>query len=96
VAGKPAELIDLGDDPSRRGPGRSYTGLYNSTGWPAGVVRAGTSPEGLPIGIQVVGRPWREDVVLAVCARLEEKRVAGSCRPHCEFAAKDRPKNKIT
>ena len=73
MAGKPAEPINLGDEPSRRLPGRSYTGLYNSTGWPAGVVRGGTSPEGLPIGIQVVGRPWREDVVLAVCARLEEK-----------------------
>lgn len=26
---------------------------------------------GLPIGVQVVARPWREDVVLAVMARLE-------------------------
>jgi len=73
VAGKPAEPINLGDDPVRRGPGRSYTGLYNSTGWPAAVVRAGTSPEGLPIGIQVVGQPWREDVVLAVSQYLESK-----------------------
>jgi amidase len=73
VAGKPAEPINLGDDPVRRAPGRSYTGLYNSTGWPAAVVRAGTSPEGLPIGIQVVGQPWREDVVLAVSQYLESK-----------------------
>ena len=73
VAGQPAEPINLGDDPGRRLPGRSYTGLYNSTGWPAGVVRGGTSPEGLPIGIQVVGRPWREDAVLAVCAHVEER-----------------------
>ena len=28
----------------------SYTSAYNLTGWPAAVVRAGTSPEGLPIG----------------------------------------------
>ncbi len=73
AAGKPAEPINLGDDPGRRNPGKSYTGLYNSTGWPAAVVRGGTSAEGLPIGIQVVGRPWREDVVLAVCAHLEER-----------------------
>jgi len=34
-------------------------------------VRGGTSPEGLPIGIQVVARPWREDVALAVAQHLE-------------------------
>jgi amidase len=73
AAGKPAEVINLGDDPARRAPGRGYTGLYNSTGWPAAVVRGATSPEGLPIGVQVVGQPWREDVVLAVCAYLEAK-----------------------
>jgi fatty acid amide hydrolase len=27
---------------------------------------------GLPIGVQVVGRPWRDDVVLALMAALEE------------------------
>lgn len=48
-----------------------YTSVYNLTGWPAAVVRSGTSAEGLPIGIQVIGRPWREDVVFAVCAQIE-------------------------
>ena len=48
-----------------------YTHPYNLTGWPATVVRCGTSSEGLPIGIQVVARPWREDVSLAVAAFLE-------------------------
>jgi amidase len=51
--------------------GFSYTGTYNITGWPGAVVRAGTSPEGLPIGVQVVARPWREDVALAVAQHLE-------------------------
>ena len=51
--------------------GFSYTGAYNLTGWPGVVVRAGTSPEGLPIGVQVVARPWREDVALAVAQQLE-------------------------
>lgn len=49
----------------------SYTLAFNLTGWPCAVVRGGTSAEGLPIGVQVVGRPWREDVVLAVAGRLE-------------------------
>jgi amidase len=50
----------------------SYTGVYNLTGWPGAVVRGGTSPEGLPIGVQIVARPWHEDVALAVAQYLEE------------------------
>ncbi|MGH7908064.1 MAG: amidase [Candidatus Binataceae bacterium] len=52
-------------------PAFSYTFAYNLTGWPGAVVRCGTSPEGLPIGVQVVARPWREDMALAVAAHLE-------------------------
>ena len=51
--------------------GFSYCFTYNLTGWPAVVVRGGTSPEGLPIGVQVVARPWREDVALAVAQHIE-------------------------
>jgi len=48
-----------------------YTMLYNLLGWPAVVVRAGTSSEGLPIGVQVAARAWREDVALAVAKHIE-------------------------
>ena len=51
--------------------GFSYTGNYNITGWPGAVVRGGTSSDGLPIGVQAVARPWREDVALAVAQYLE-------------------------
>jgi amidase len=47
-----------------------YTTIYNLTGWPAVVVRCG-SAEGLPIGLQVVARPFREDVAFAVAEHLE-------------------------
>jgi amidase len=50
--------------------GAGYTTIYNLTGWPAVVVRCGTS-EGLPIGLQVVARPFREDVAFAVAEHLE-------------------------
>ena len=60
--------------------GFSYTGTYNLTGWPGAVVRGGTSPEGLPIGVQVVARAWREDVALAV-ARYLETAMGGWQRP---------------
>ncbi len=51
--------------------GFSYTFIYNLTGWPGTVVRGGTSPEGMPIGVQVIGRPGGEDVTLAVAKYLE-------------------------
>ncbi|HEX8149372.1 MAG TPA: amidase [Pyrinomonadaceae bacterium] len=51
--------------------GFSYVMTYSLTGWPAVVVRAGTSSEGLPLGVQVVARPWREDVALSVARRVE-------------------------
>jgi amidase len=47
------------------------TQVFNLTGWPSTVVRAGTSPEGLPIGVQVVAPPWREDVSLALAGEIE-------------------------
>ncbi len=52
--------------------GFSYTMAYNVTGWPAAVVRCGTSSTGLPIGVQIAAAPWREDIVLAITLRLEE------------------------
>ena len=51
--------------------GDTYCDVHNLTGWPAVVVRAGWSPEGLPIGVQLVGAPWREDVVLAAACVVE-------------------------
>jgi amidase len=52
-------------------PAFSYTIAHNLTGWPGAVVRCGTSLEGLPVGVQAVARPWREDVALAVAGHLE-------------------------
>ena len=50
----------------------SYSQWFNLLGNPAAVVPAGKSPEGLPIGVQVVGRPWDDEAVLAVAAKIEE------------------------
>lgn len=46
---------------------------YNLTGWPAGVVRAGTTADGLPIGVQIVARPGRDDVVLNLLRFIEKQ-----------------------
>ena len=49
----------------------SYLTAFNTTGWPSIVIRGGTSAEGLPIGIQIVAPPWREDICLSVARFLE-------------------------
>jgi amidase len=54
------------------GGGIPYTLPYSLTGWPAVVVRTGTAPDGLPIAVQVVSRPWRDDVALAVAHAIEQ------------------------
>jgi Asp-tRNA(Asn)/Glu-tRNA(Gln) amidotransferase A subunit family amidase len=51
----------------------SYTEWFNLLGNPAAVVPVGRSPEGLPIGVQLVGRPWEEERLLAVAAALEKE-----------------------
>ena len=58
------------DDTSSTGGG--YTRVYNLTGWPAAVVRASEAPNGMPIGLQIVGRPFKEDHVLAVAKEIEK------------------------
>ena len=49
----------------------SYTSPFSLSGNPCVVVRAGTSPEGLPIGVQVVARNWHDDVALRAARRIE-------------------------
>lgn len=51
----------------------SYTEFFNLLGNPAAVVPVGRSPEGLPIGAQIVGLPWEEEKILAVAAALEQQ-----------------------
>ena len=51
--------------------GVSYTTPFSLTGWPAAVVRAGSSADGLPVGVQIVARPWHDHVALALAAAVE-------------------------
>lgn len=60
-------------------PAFSYVQTYSLTSSPSVVVRAGTSPEGLPIGVQIVPRHWREDVALAAARQIEH--VLGGWQP---------------
>jgi Asp-tRNA(Asn)/Glu-tRNA(Gln) amidotransferase A subunit family amidase len=52
----------------------SYCEWFNLLGFPAVVVPMGYSKQGLPIGVQIVGRPWEEEVLLAIASKLEGER----------------------
>lgn len=47
---------------------------FNLLGLPAVVIPFGMSAEGLPIGVQLIGRPFEEEVILDVAVRLEKAR----------------------
>jgi Asp-tRNA(Asn)/Glu-tRNA(Gln) amidotransferase A subunit family amidase len=48
-----------------------YTQWFNLLGAPAAVVPVGRSPEGLPIGVQIAGRPFEDERVLGIAAAIE-------------------------
>lgn len=42
-----------------------YTMISNLTGWPAASVYCGDDKYGMPIGLQIIGKPWQDHKVLA-------------------------------
>ena len=49
-----------------------FTQWFNLLGAPAAVVPVGRSAEGLPIGLQLAGRPYADEQVLGIAAILEQ------------------------
>jgi Asp-tRNA(Asn)/Glu-tRNA(Gln) amidotransferase A subunit family amidase len=47
---------------------------WNLLGFPAAVIPFGFTEGGLPVGVQLVGRPYSEELILEVAVRLEEAR----------------------
>jgi Asp-tRNA(Asn)/Glu-tRNA(Gln) amidotransferase A subunit family amidase len=50
-----------------------YTQWFNLLASPAAVVPVGRSAEGLPIGVQIAGRPFADEAVLKVAASVESE-----------------------
>jgi amidase len=50
-----------------------YTQWFNLLASPAAVVPVGASADGLPIGVQIAGRPFEDETVLAVAAAVERE-----------------------
>jgi Asp-tRNA(Asn)/Glu-tRNA(Gln) amidotransferase A subunit family amidase len=61
-----------------------FSQWLNLTGFPGVSVPVTVSAEGLPIGVQVIGRPHEEELVLAVAERIENGR--GPWRPPDKLA----------
>jgi Asp-tRNA(Asn)/Glu-tRNA(Gln) amidotransferase A subunit family amidase len=51
-----------------------FSQWLNLTGFPAASVPFTLSNEGLPIGVQVIGRPFEDELVLAVADAIEAAR----------------------
>jgi len=55
--------------------------LANVLGLPAVTVPMALSPEGLPIGVQLMGRPFQDELLLELAVRVEEGRGAWTAAP---------------
>jgi aspartyl-tRNA(Asn)/glutamyl-tRNA(Gln) amidotransferase subunit A len=58
-----------------------YTYPFNLTGQPAASIPAGFTAAGLPVGLQIVARPYREEDVFAAAAAFESARPWAARRP---------------
>jgi amidase len=61
-----------------------YAVAWNYTGQPAAAVPAGLSSEGLPLAVQIVGRPNDEGTLLSLAAQLESERPWADRRPRLD------------
>jgi aspartyl-tRNA(Asn)/glutamyl-tRNA(Gln) amidotransferase subunit A len=70
----PAPLIEGTDALEQARRLTRFTAPFNLTGLPAISVPCGLSSEGLPLGLQIVGAPWRESRVLRAAHAYEKAR----------------------
>lgn len=59
----------------------AWATLFNLTEGPAAVLPAGLSPDGLPVGVQVVGRRWRDAELVSVAGQIADAVTGGFRRP---------------
>ena len=70
------------DDPERKYEANQLSPL---TGLPAFIVPMGFTPEGLPVGLEILGRPWSEPMLIKLASGFEavthNRRVPASTPP---------------
>jgi amidase len=55
--------------------------MFNMTGQPAVAVPAGWDGDGVPLSVQLVGRPGAEDVLYSLAGQLEQSAPWADRRP---------------
>ena len=63
IEGQPVHYLDA----------MRYTQWFNLLAAPAAIVPVGRSPEGLPIGVQLAGRPFEDEMALGIAAQLDRE-----------------------
>src|SRR2546427_11552746 len=66
-----AERVQIGSQSISIFRAFSSSRAYNVFGFPSVAVPAGRTPTGLPIGVQIISRPFEERLVLAAAAIIE-------------------------
>ena len=70
--------------PVSREASSAFTFPFNMTGEPAASVPCGFTRDGLPIGLQVIGRRFEDATVLRACAAFEKARPWADRRPELD------------
>lgn len=71
--------------------GLTHAPIFNLTGNPVIVIPTGRSQEGLPIGIQVIGKRWIDIKLLAITEQLTK--VVGGFQPPPDYSSRSQPKH---
>jgi Asp-tRNA(Asn)/Glu-tRNA(Gln) amidotransferase A subunit family amidase len=61
----------------------SYCEWFNLLGMPGAVVPVSQSPDGLPIGVQIVAGPWEEELTLSIAEVIEQECGGWRTPPNC-------------
>lgn len=67
--------VDVGSSPSMNAVISAMTSLtrpFSYLGLPVVTVPVGVSAQGLPVALQIIARPWREDLAASVALHLEQ------------------------
>jgi amidase len=75
IGSKPTRIGEIQEDPSKALnllDAVQFTGQFSQTGQPAIAVPCAIDDDGLPVGIQLVGRPADEATLIRVAAQLEQ------------------------
>ncbi|MCM2293890.1 amidase [Allorhizobium sp. BGMRC 0089] len=71
-----SDAVDIGDSPQMNrivSAMTAFTRPFSFLGLPVVTLPVAASQDGLPIAVQIIAKPWREDLAASLARRLEEK-----------------------